>query len=109
MSFSYHRKVVQVNAAFVAGLAWAPAAPNGVTSEKLGSDRYRLWWNQSMDAAKYLVALRSAESITYNSLFDAGNRTEVTFSGIATPAFVSVAAVDAQQNESLFSSEKLLE
>jgi hypothetical protein len=109
MSFSYHRKVVQVNAAFAAGLAWAPEMPNAVTSEKLGAGRYRLRWNQSMAAAKYFVALRSPESMTYDSLFDAGNRTEVTFSGVAAPAFVSVAAVDAQQNESLFSTEVLLE
>ncbi len=109
MSFSYHRKVVQVNAAFVASLAWAPATPNGVTSEKLGAGRYRLRWNPSSDAAKYLVALRQSASVSYDSLFDAGSKTEVTLAAVATPAYISVAAVDAQQNESLFSTEVLLE
>ncbi len=109
MSFTYHRKVVQVNAAFVASLAWAPATPNGVTIEKLGSGRYRLRWNPSSDAAKYLVALRQSDSVSYESIFDAGGKTEVTLSDVATPAYGSVAAVDAQQNESLFSAEVLLE
>ncbi|MCI0691625.1 M20/M25/M40 family metallo-hydrolase [candidate division KSB1 bacterium] len=109
MSFSYHRKVVQVNAAFIASLALAPATPNGVTSEKLGVGRYRLRWNQSTDGAKYLVALRQSASVSYDILFDAGSKTEVTLSDVAAPVYVSVAAVDAQQNESLFSAETLLE
>lgn len=109
MSFSYHRKAVQVNAAFVASLAWAPATPNGVTIVKLGAGQYRVRWNPSDDGVKYLVALRLPASGTYDSLFDAGNRTELTLSDITPPAYVSVAAVDAQQNESLFSTEVLLE
>jgi hypothetical protein len=109
MSFSYHRKVVQVNAAFVASLAWAPATPSGFTIEELGSGRYRLRWNPNSDAAKYVVALRQPASVSYDSLFDAGNQTAVTLSDVAPPAYVSVAAVDAQQNESLFSAEVLLD
>lgn len=109
MSFSYHRKVVQVNAAFVASLALAPATPNGVTIVKLGAGQYRVRWNQSSDGVKYLVALRLPASGTYDSLFDAGNRTELTLSDITPSAYVSVAAVDAQQNESLFSTEVLLD
>jgi hypothetical protein len=109
MSFSYHRKVVQVNAVFVASLAWAPASPNGVTIAKLGDRQYRVRWNPSSDAVKYLVALRQSASVSYDSFFDAGSRTEVTLSDVTSPAYVSVAAVDAQQNESLFSTEVLLE
>jgi hypothetical protein len=109
MSFSYHRKVVQVNAAFLASLAWAPATPNGITIEKLGDGRYRLKWSPSSAGVKYLVALRRHDSVTYDALFDAGGKTEVTLSGVAPPAYVSVAAVDAQQNESLFSTETLVE
>jgi hypothetical protein len=109
MSFSYHRKVVRVNAAFIASLAWAPATPSGVTSAKLGVGRYRLRWNTSNDGVKYLIALRSPASVTYDGLLDAKNKTEVTLSDVAVPAYVSVAAVDAQQNESLFSTEVLLE
>ncbi|MGH7451815.1 MAG: hypothetical protein ACRENG_10745, partial [bacterium] len=109
MSFSYHRKVVQVNAAFVASLALAPAAPNDVTSEKLGAGRYRLRWNQSSDGVKYLVAFRLPTSVTYDTLFDAGSKAELTLSDITPPAYFSVAAVDAQQNESLFSTEVLLD
>jgi hypothetical protein len=111
MSFSYLRKVVQVNAAFLASLAWAPPAPNGVTVEKLGPGRYRLKWNASNagEVTKYLVSLRSAASITYDSLFDAGTGTELILTGITPPALVSVAAVDSDQNESLFSTEVLFE
>jgi hypothetical protein len=98
-----------VNAAFVASLASAPAMPNGVTSEKLGAGRYRLQWNPSSDGVKYLFALRSPASVTYDGIFDAGSKTQVTLSDVVTPAYVSVAAVDAQQNESLFSTEVLLE
>jgi hypothetical protein len=111
MSFSYFRKVVRVNAAFLASLAWAPPAPNGVTVEKLGPGRYRLKWNASNagEVTKYLVSLRSAASITYDSLFDAGTGTELILTGITPPALVSVAAVDSDQNESLFSTEVLFE
>jgi hypothetical protein len=76
---------------------------------KLGAGQYSVRWNPSSEAAQYLVALRLPASATYDSLFAAGNKTEVTLSGIAAPAYVSVAAVDAQQNESLFSTEALLE
>jgi hypothetical protein len=101
--------VVQVNAAFLSSLAFAPPTPNGVTAEKVAIGRYRLNWNSSSDATKYRLALRQTVSAFYDSLFDAGNRTELTLSDIQLPAYVSVAAVDAQQNESLFSTEVLLE
>jgi hypothetical protein len=111
MSFSYLRKVVQVNAAYLASLAWAPPTPTGLEVARLESERFQVRWQAdgTADAARYLVSLRQATSATYDTLFDAGSATEITLTGVETPAFTSVAAVDEEQNESLFSVEVLLE
>lgn len=111
MSFSYLRKVVQVNAAFLASLGWAPATPTGVRAEKLAGDRFRISWNPvgGEDVTRYLVSLRQATSAAYDTLFDAGAETSLVLTSLQPPAFASVAGVDGESNESLFSSEVLLQ
>lgn len=108
MSFSYLRRVTQVNAAYLASLANAPAAPRSLAAERLDASRYRLDWSAAaVEGNSYLIALRHPQAVAYDSLLVAGQRTEVILQ-ITGPTAVSLAAVDSGGNESLFSSEILL-
>jgi hypothetical protein len=111
MSFDYLRKVVQVNGAYLASLAGAPPTPTGLAVENPQTGQYNLSWNASSDFGSdiiYLIAMRSTNSTTYDSLLDVGANTEVDLSNISSSAYISVAAKDGEQDESLFSNEILI-
>lgn len=108
MSFPYFRKVVQINAAFLASLASAPPTPSGFSVEERLPDDFTLRWNGVGDGVDYLVALRRLNSVTYDSLLNAGASLELDLTNIDSPTLMSVAARSGDQNESLFSQEVLI-
>ena len=111
MSFPYFRKVVQINAAFLASLAWAPPTPTGLSIQEQSSGHFSLRWNGVADDGtdvRYLIALRLINSTTYDSLLDAGESSEFNLSNIDSPMLVSVAARGSDENESLFSLEAII-
>lgn len=111
MSFSYLRKVVQVNAAYLANLGWAPPIPTAVRLEKIASSGYKISWQpgSSTEMLNYFVALRNPTAVTFDSLLDVGAKTEIVLANLPASVFISVSAVDEEKNESLFSREVKVE
>ena len=111
MNFDYLRKVVRVNAAYLASLAGAPPTPANLTAQKQDADNFHLTWNVVGDVGSgntYLITLRSLTSVLYDSLLDVGTKTEFDLTNISTQTWISVAAKGPEKNESLFSLEVLL-
>jgi len=76
--------------------------------EERPPDDFTLRWNGVGDGVDYLVALRRLNSVTYDSLLNAGASLELDLTNIDSPTLVSVAARSSDQNESLFSQEILI-
>jgi len=109
VSFPYLARNARVNAAALASLALAPAAPV-VVNEKGGPllDRQpsgydaRLRWTASPGAASYRVFWREAWTPDWQHEADFGNVTEVVLPGLSIDEHVfGVAAVGADGQESL--------
>ena len=110
MDFPYFRKAVQVNAAVISSLAWAPKPPTGLAAEKLATGNYRLSWTAGVPDPniKYLIAFRPQQFSAIDSLLDAGSTEEIDLKNITSSTLVSVSAIGEDKNESLFSSEVLI-
>ncbi|HEU0301676.1 MAG TPA: M28 family metallopeptidase [Longimicrobium sp.] len=104
VDYGYTGKITALNAASLASLAWAPAAPDSVTIRGAVSANTTLRW-QAVDApdlAGYRLYWREATSPTWDHSRWVGNVTEATLEGVIIDNwFFGVAAVDRDGNESL--------
>jgi Zn-dependent M28 family amino/carboxypeptidase len=104
VDYPYTGKITALNAAALASLAWAPAAPDSVTIRGGGSANTTLRWQpvNAADLAGYRVYWRSPTSPTWDYSRWVGNVTEATLEGVIIDNyFFGVAAVDRDGNESL--------
>jgi hypothetical protein len=113
MHIPYLVKVVRVNVAGLACLALAPASPTGLDVADLGSgtELYLSWppSNNEPDFAGYRVAVRMADSLYYDQIVAVGDTTEYTLTNLnnGESVYVSISALDTDDNESIFSQEVL--
>jgi Zn-dependent M28 family amino/carboxypeptidase len=104
VDYRYTGRITALNAAAMASLAWAPAAPDSVTIRGAVSANTTLRWQavSAPDLAGYRVYWRQATSPTWDYSRWVGNVTEATLEGVIIDNyFFGVAAVDRDGNESL--------
>lgn len=104
VNFKYTKKLTAVNAISLAGLAWAPEAPQNVGIGGAVRPAVSLAWDKSEDKniAGYKVYWRSTTSPTWDHFRYVGNVNEVTLDGIVIDNFYfGVAAVGKDGNESV--------
>lgn len=104
VDYRYTGRITALNAATLAQLAWAPAAPDSVTIRGALSASTTLRWQpvSAPDLAGYRVYWREATSPTWDHSRWVGNVTEVTLQDVIIDNyFFGVAAVDRDGNESL--------
>lgn len=104
VDYRYTGRITALNAAAMASLAWAPAAPDSVTIRGAVSANTTLRWQavNAADLAGYRVYWRQATSPTWDHSRWVGNVTEATLEGVIIDNwFFGVAAVDRDGNESL--------
>lgn len=104
VDFSYVAQVARVNAAGLASLALAPAAPRDVGIEvvALENDTTLRWTaNTEPDLAGYRIVWRAPGEPVWRHSRDVGNVTRYTLKGISKDNYVfGVAAVDRDGNAS---------
>jgi hypothetical protein len=104
VDYQYTGKITALNAAALASLAWAPAAPDSVTIRGAVSANTTLRWQavNAPDLAGYRIYWRDPTSPTWDYSRWVGNVTEATLEGVIIDNyFFGVAAVDRDGNESL--------
>jgi hypothetical protein len=112
--WNYAAKITRVNAAVLAGLAWAPPAPN-INSEEgrlligRGESRYdaQVSWQAYPDRTdvRFEVMLRNTMSPYWEKTYDAGSADQLLIKGVSIDDVVfGVRAVDGSGNESLVSA-----
>ncbi len=101
VDFDYAKKLTAVNAICLAGLAWAPPAPEEVSIGGIVEPSARLKWSAVEGAVGYRVYWRDTTSPTWdNSRFVSGV-TSVVLEGIVLDNyFFGVSAVSASGHES---------
>ena len=104
VDFSYVAQVARVNAAGLASLALAPAAPRevGIEVVALENDTTLRWSaNAEPDLAAYRIVWRAPGELVWRHARDAGKVTRYTLKGISKDNYVfGVAAVDGDGNAS---------
>ena len=104
VDFSYVARVARANAAGLAALALAPAAPREVGIEVLALENdTTLRWaaNVEPDLAGYRILWRAPGEAVWNHSRDVGNVTRHTLAGVSKDNFVfGVAAIDRDGNAS---------
>ena len=104
VNFDYTKKLTAVNAISLAGLAWAPEAPQNVGIGGAVRPAVTLAWDKSENdnIAGYKVYWRSTTSPTWDHFRYVGNVNEITLDGIVIDNFYfGVAAVGEDGNESV--------
>ena len=102
----YTAKVAKVNAAALASLALAPAAPQGVKvrTDKLVNDSTLVWQaNPEPDVAGYRIVWRDTTAAAWQGSKFVGNVTEATINMSKDNYFFGVQAVDKDGNVSVAS------
>ena len=102
----YTAKVARVNAAALASLALAPAAPQGVKvrTDKLVNDSTLVWQaNSEPDVAGYRIVWRDTTAAGWQGSKFVGNVTEATINMSKDNYFFGVQAVDKDGNVSVAS------
>jgi hypothetical protein len=100
----YTARVAKVNAAALASLALAPAAPQGVKvrTDKLVNDSTLVWQaNPEPDVAGYRIVWRETTAATWQGSKFVGNVTEATVNLSKDNVFFGVQAVDKDGNVSV--------
>ena len=104
VDFAYVAQVTRVNAAALAGLALAPAAPDNVEMDtsRLENNTTLLWEaNKEPDIAGYQIVWRETTSPFWQKKMFAGNVTRYTVKGISKDNYLfGVQAVDKDGNAS---------
>ena len=104
VDFDYTAKVAKVNAATLASLALAPAAPQQVKvrTDKLTNDTTLVWQaNAEPDVAGYRVVWRETTSPVWQGAKSVGNVTEATINLSKDNYFFGVQALDKDGNVSV--------
>ena len=104
VDYDYTAKVAKVNAAALATLALAPAAPSGVKvrTDKLVNDSTLLWQaNPEPDLAGYRIVWRETTAAGWQGSKFVGNVTEATVNLSKDNYFFGVQAVDKDGNVSV--------
>jgi hypothetical protein len=104
VDFDYTAKVAKVNAAALASLALAPAAPQGVKlrTDKLVNDSTLVWQaNAEPDVAGYRIVWRETTAAGWQGSKFVGNVTEATVNLSKDNVFFGVQAVDKDGNVSV--------
>jgi hypothetical protein len=104
VDFDYTAKVAKVNAAALASLALAPAAPQGVKvrTDKLVNDSTLVWQaNAEPDVAGYRIVWRETTAAAWQGSKFVGNVTEATVNLSKDNVFFGVQAVDKDGNVSV--------
>ena len=104
VDFPYLAKVTALNAASLASLAWAPAAPKEVSVRGAVSPHTTLRWSAvpAPDLAVYRIYWRRPPSPRWEWSRWVGDTTEATLENIILDNyFFGVAAVDREGHESL--------
>jgi hypothetical protein len=106
VDFDYTAKVAKVNAAALASLALAPAAPQGVKvrTDKLVNDSTLVWQaNAEPDVAGYRIVWRETTAAGWQGAKFVGNVLEATVNLSKDNYFFGVQAVDKDGNVSVAS------
>ena len=104
VDYDYTAKVAKVNAATLASLALAPAAPQGVKvrTDKLVNDSTLVWQaNPEPDVAGYRIVWRETTAAGWQGSKFVGNVTEATLNLSKDNYFFGVQAVDKDGNVSV--------
>ena len=104
VDFDYAKKLTAVNAINLAGLAWAPPAPETVKIGGVVEPSTKLAWTtvQDNDLLGYKIYWRDTTAPQWQYSRFVGNVTEFTLEGIVIDNYLfGVAAVDTDGNESL--------
>ncbi|HEX8392793.1 MAG TPA: M28 family peptidase [Longimicrobium sp.] len=104
VDYVYAARITSLNAASLAALAWAPAAPDSVTVRGAVTANTVLRWRpvNAPDLAGYRVYWRLPTDANWTHSRFVGNVTEATLENIVIDNwFFGVAAVDRDGNESL--------
>ncbi len=104
VDFAYIAQVARINAASLASLALAPAAPKnvGILTKRLTNDTDLQWAaNTEPDMAGYEIVWRETSSPVWTGARDVGNLTTYTMPGMSKDNyFFGVRAVDREGNRS---------
>ncbi len=101
VNFPYLASVTALNAASLASLAWAPAAPDSVTIAGAVRPSATLRWQRVPGAAGYKVYWRETTLPTWNHWLWAGDATEKEMTDLVVDNyFFGVASVGANGDES---------
>src|SRR5436190_1432554 len=104
VDFGYVANVARVNAAALAGLAWAPARPKNmvILTARLSNDTDLKWdANKEPDLAGYEIVWRDTTSPVWTNARGVGNVTSFTMKAMSKDNyFFGVRAVDKQGNRS---------
>ena len=103
VDFAYVANVARVNAASLAGLALAPARPQGVTIQSRLSNDTDLKWeaNKEPDLAGYEIVWRDTTSPVWTNSKPVGNVTAFSMKGMSKDNFFfGVRAIDKDGNRS---------
>ncbi len=106
VDFDYTAQVTRVNAAALASLALAPAAPSKVQvrTDKLENDTSLVWEaNREPDLAGYRIVWRDTTAADWQHALYVGNVTEYTVNLSKDNVFFGVQAVDKEGNVSVAS------
>ena len=101
VNFPYAAKLTAVNAINLAGIAWAPPAPESVKIGGIVEADVKLEWSKVDGAAGYKVYWRDTTSPTWDNSRYVGDLNEITLKGVVIDNFFfGVAAVGANGHES---------
>ena len=107
VDFAYVANVARVNAAALAGLAWAPARPKNVVilTARLSNDTDLKWEpNKEPELAGYEIVWRDTTSPVWTNSKAVGNVTSFTMKGMSKDNyFFGVRAIDKDGNRSTVS------
>jgi hypothetical protein len=107
VDFAYVANVARVNAAALAGLAWAPARPKNVVilTARLSNDTDLKWEpNKEPELAGYEIVWRETTSPVWTNSKAVGNVTSFTMKGMSKDNyFFGVRAIDKDGNRSAVS------
>lgn len=104
VNFEYAKKLTAVNAITMAGLAWAPPAPDNVRIGGAVQPSTKLAWDAlpADKVAGYKIYWRDTTSPTWDYFRYVGNVSEFILEGIVIDNYYfGVSAVDKSGNESL--------